>query len=138
MAQVHAHELVGEEGGLLAALTCLDLEDDVPVVVRVAGHQGAGEGLLRGLELLDQGRQLGREVRLLGGQLAGGGEILLGGVAAGGRTGHGLERRIAPGRSTEACRVTDHLRPGHLGLEPCVLGQRLAQCLTHRHVLLRT
>src|SRR5450756_1211829 len=39
IAQVHPEQVAREEGGLLAALTGLDLHDHVPGVVRVSRHE---------------------------------------------------------------------------------------------------
>ena len=50
VAQVHAQQVAGEQGRLLAALPRLDLEDDVPVVVGVAGDQQPTEPVLGGGE----------------------------------------------------------------------------------------
>ena len=81
VADVHPGQVGGEQRGLLAALTRLDLEHDVVGIVRVARGEQVGElvfssSLDRGFELGD----LGGEGRIVGGQFAGGVQIVAGGL----------------------------------------------------------
>jgi hypothetical protein len=93
-ALVHAKELAGEEGRLVAAGAGAHLHDGVAVVQRVARHQEALElfreagGLL--VQLGDFGAGHGGHLRIIAllGERAGAFQLLLGGAQAGG----GLDR----------------------------------------------
>jgi hypothetical protein len=76
VAQVHPQQVAGEEGRLLAALTRLDLEDDVAVVVGVARDEQAAQSVLGGGERGLQGGDLLGEGRVLRGELARGPEVV--------------------------------------------------------------
>ncbi len=76
VAQIHPQQVAGEERGLVAALPCLDLEDDVAVVVGVARHEHPAQMLLgRCLSGLERGH-LGGEGLVLGRELAGRAEVV--------------------------------------------------------------
>jgi hypothetical protein len=80
VAQVHAQEVAGEQGGLVTALPRLDLEDDVLAVVRVAGQQQLAQPRLEHLDALLEGDRLRGERRVLGSQLPSGSEVAVNGV----------------------------------------------------------
>ena len=78
VAEVHPQQVAGEERRLVAALARLDLEDDVAVVVGVARHEHPAQVLLgRGEPGLERGHLLGERL-VVGGQLAGGREVVTG------------------------------------------------------------
>jgi hypothetical protein len=54
VALVHPQQVAGEQRGLVAALTRLDLDDGVAVVVRVLGYEQLSEALLELLALLGE------------------------------------------------------------------------------------
>ncbi len=82
--QVHPQQVAGEQRRLLAALARLDLEDDVLAVVGVARREQLGELLLQRRDALLQRVGLDREAGVLGGQLAGRGQVGAGLVQLGG------------------------------------------------------
>ncbi|GAA2785178.1 hypothetical protein GCM10020219_065840 [Nonomuraea dietziae] len=75
VAQVHPQQVAREQRGLLAALTLLDLHDDVLVIIGVSRDEQMLELLLQlGDALLELDGLLG-EALVLGGELLGGGEV---------------------------------------------------------------
>ena len=70
VAQIHPQQVAGEQGGLVAALARLDLEDDVLVVAGVARDEQQPQLLRQLLALLLQFLDLGGEVRVVGGEFA--------------------------------------------------------------------
>jgi len=61
IAQVHAQQVAGEQGGLLAALPRLHLEDDVLAVAGIAGNEQVPQPLLEPGAALGDLLGLGRE-----------------------------------------------------------------------------
>ena len=52
IARVHAGQIGGEEGGLLAAFSCFDLEDDVKGVLGLTGGEDLEQTLVRSAQLI--------------------------------------------------------------------------------------
>ncbi len=98
-ALVHPHELAGEQGGLGAALPRADLDDGVAVVVRVPRdqHQAQHVGRLGGGLL--QGGQLLAEAEVVGGELAGGAQVVVGLLPAVVGRDHLAEHGVAAGQA---------------------------------------
>ena len=133
VAGVHASQVGGEQRRLLTALTRLDLDDDVPGVVGVPGHEDLAQ-VLTGLSRSGlKRRDLGGEVLVLRGQLAGIGQVGAGRLP-GTVGGHdSAQLGVAAPQPTHGAGVGGR-GPGHLGLDVRVLGQeRLCsgEVLTH-------
>ena len=75
VAGVHARQIGGEQRGFFAALTRLDLKDDVHRILGVAGSQNLHERLVGGRFLFLEGGNLVGEGTIFGGQLSGGLEV---------------------------------------------------------------
>ena len=58
ITQIHAHQHGGEQAGLVAACARAHLQDDVAVVVRIAGNQVQQKRLLQRRNLCFQTLQL--------------------------------------------------------------------------------
>jgi hypothetical protein len=122
--QVHAHEVPGEQAGLLAARAGLDLDDDVFRVIGVARDQQLGElGLQLGDALADALGFL-REVRVLLRELFSGLEVVLGGrdVRCGLRDRR--ELGVAPSDPPGLGLVGMQRGVAHLDLEVLELGEQ--------------
>ena len=75
VAGVHAGQIGGEQRGFFAALTRLDLKDDVHRILGVTGSQNLHECLVGSRFLFLEGGNLVGEGAVFGGQLAGGLEV---------------------------------------------------------------
>ena len=129
--QVHPQQVGGEQRGLLAALACLDLEDDVLVVHRVAWHQQQGQPLGDALALCCRRVGLSSELGVLGGQLAGRDLVLaeLEPLAVGGDDRAQLGMPLADPAGCRGIRV--QRRVGHLLLKVGVLALEGEAVLEH-------
>src|SRR5215218_9476794 len=122
-AGVHAVEVTGEQGGLVAAGAGPDLDDHVLVVVGVLGDQGPAEpflqGGLAGLGvgdlLLQQHPPVGRALLAL--QLAGGGQVLSGRPPGPVGADHLAQLGVAPRQLDQPRLVGDDLGIGELALD---------------------
>ena len=78
VAQVHPQQVAGEQRRLLAALARLDLEDDVLAVVGVLGQQQLAQPVLELPDGAVSASASAAKDGVLGGELAGGGEVAAG------------------------------------------------------------
>jgi hypothetical protein len=127
VAQVHAQQVAGEQRGLRAALSRLDLEDDVLVVVGVLGQQLLAQPVG---ELPDPRLEPGRlrsERGVLLGELPRRREV----AACLVQRADGLDQRgqlrVAAAEPPRAGLVGVHRRVGELLLQRGVLGEQGAQ-----------
>ena len=126
VAGVHAGQVPGEQGRLLAALAGLDLDDDVTGVVRVARDEHVVEPGGGPFLLLDQAGHLGGEdggvLVPIRSELDGVGQVRVHGLpgAVGGH--HPPELGVAATQAAQGGGV-GRSRPGHLRLDGGVLVQ---------------
>ncbi len=131
VAEVHPQQVPGEQRRLLTALARLDLKDHVLVVVGVARDQQQPQVLGEFVAPLLQRLDLGVEVRVVGGQLAGGLDVLAGlppGAVGGGDRG---QLGVALGEPARLALVRVDRRIRQPLLENRVLAQELLDCLEH-------
>ena len=115
VAQVHPQQIAREQRRLVAALTGLDLEDDVLAVVRILGQQQFAQPLLELVDAHGQRLGLGGEGLVFGDQFLGRGEIRAGGVEFGRRRTDRREHGVA---------APERARPRLVGVHPRI-GQGL-------------
>ena len=131
--QVHPEQVAGEQRRLLAALPRLDLQDHVLAVVGVAGQQQLAQLLgERAGPPLQLGR-LGRERRVLAGQLAGGAQVALHRLQLAGGVRDRGELRVAPAQPPGQALVGVHAGVGQPPLQVGVLGQQRRQAVRGGH-----
>ncbi len=129
--QVHPEQVPGEQRGLLATLTGLDLQDDVLVVVRVARDQQQPQLLRQLLAPGLAGLHLGEELRVLGGEFAGGLDVLASLAPGPENPGDRRQLRVALGQLAGVRLVGVDGRVGQPRLEGGVLDEELFDCLEH-------
>ena len=127
VAGVHARQIGGEQRGFFAALTRLDLKDDVHRILGVAGSQNLDERLVGSRFLFLEGGNLVGEGTIFGGQLSGGLEVSRGGGKPIGSGLHAAKLGVASADSAHQLRVRQRLRIRHLRLDMLVFLQQGAQ-----------
>ena len=137
VARVHAEELGGEEAGLVAAGAGADLEDRVPLVVRVLRDQEATERRVHLFETgLERGQLGARELAEVGvltaRELAVVFDLLRQALARAPAENGLLELRALLGDLRELTTVRDHARVGDQTLELLVAPLDLRQPIEHR------
>ena len=111
VAEVHPEQVTGEERGLVATRARPDLQDDVPVVVRIARQQVDGQALelgrLGGLEASDllAGHRLHLVVVLRVPHLPGAGKLLADRLQAPVRRDDRLQARQLPAEPPQRVHV---------------------------------
>ena len=131
VAQVHPQQVAGEQGGLLAALPRLDLEDDVAVVVGVARDEQPAQRVLGLGEARLEAGHLGGEALVLGGELAGGRQVIGGRVPRVVCRDGRRQRGIPLVQLADEVLVAEHLGVGQLLLEVGVLLDQRCGGLQH-------
>jgi len=121
--QVHPHQVAGEQRGLLTALSRLDLQDDVFVVVGVAGDEQGAEPLNQFFALGGKLLRLVSEARVLGGQLLGGLDVAFDPVQFPVGGDDGGELGVALGQGACLSLVGVHCWVGELLLQLVVLAE---------------
>ena len=124
---VHAGQIGSEQRGFFAALTRLDLEDDVHRILRVTGSQNLDERLVGSRFLFLEGGNLDGKGTIFSGQLArslkvsrGGGKPISGGL-------HAAELSVASTDSAHQLRIRKRLGIRHLRLDLLIFLQQRAQ-----------
>ena len=134
---VHAGKVAGEERRLLASLTCLDLDDDVLVVHRVAREEQGGEALGRRLGALLQRSHLVGERGVDLAQLTRRAQVLGRSQPLPVRGDHGPQLRVAPPELPGRGLVTVDVGVRELLLDVVVLDEQVGAGLEHQVTPLR-
>ena len=132
VAQVHAQQVAGEQGGLVAARAGLDLEDDVLVVAGVARDEQQPQLLGELLALLLQLLDLGGEVGVVGGELARGLDVVAGLLPGAVRGDDRGQLGVALVELARVGLVGVDRRVGELLLQVGVLAEQFLDRLEHR------
>ncbi len=121
--QIHPQQIAGEQSGFIAALTGLDLQDDVPLVVGVAGYEELAQLLLGALVGGHQVRDLLGEPGILPRQLPGRAQVLARDVPGLVCRHDRPEGGIPAAHVAKARLIADDLGVGELGFQGGVLGE---------------